>query len=190
MQVAPIFLQKVLQLEKLIYTVWERREENDKQGFHVGLNSDLLDRKTCYDQQNELGPSRLPLSEPFAAHQPLKYERKAELHTVYTTNDRQEGNEIEVGSLDPRVGLSPSKRRGEREWNEVEGRGGESRKNTKEQTDKQMDKQTKSNAHLVIIRVVAVKHFRNLPCSLFHLDIFPNKQVSFIRHRVTDTLLN
>jgi len=118
-QVAPIFLQKVLQLEKLIYTVWERREENEKQttkqGFHVGLNSDLLDRKTCYDQQNELGPSRLPLSEPFAAHQPLKYETKAELHTVYTTNDRQEGNEIEVGSLDPKVGLSPSKRRGERE---------------------------------------------------------------------------
>ena len=38
---------------------------------------------------------------------------------------------------------------------------------------------TKSNAYLVIIRVVAVKHFRNLPCSLFHLDI-TNKLALFI----------
>jgi len=56
-------------------TVWERREENEKQatkqGFYVDLNRHLLDHKTCYDQQNELGPLRLPLSELFAAHRPL-----------------------------------------------------------------------------------------------------------------------
>ena len=57
----------------------ERKREKKKKKkkdiqVHVGLNRDLLDHKTCYDQRNELGPLRLPLSKLFAARQPLRYE--------------------------------------------------------------------------------------------------------------------
>lgn len=67
-----------------------------KTDIHVDFNRDLLDHKTCYGQRNELDPLRLLLLEPFAAHQPLKYELKAKLHTVYSTKDSQERNEIEA----------------------------------------------------------------------------------------------
>jgi len=63
---------------------------------HVDFNRYLLDHKTCYGQRNELDPLRLPLSEPFAAHQPLKYEMKPKLHTVYSTKRQAGRNEIEA----------------------------------------------------------------------------------------------
>ena len=83
----------------------------------------------------------------------------------------------EGGNLVPRVPLSPPHPRDPE--NEVEGRVGGRNKHEL--------KQTRSDAHLVIVRVVAVKHFRNLSRSLFHLGIFPNKQVSFIH--VTNVLI-
>lgn len=89
---------------------------------------------------------------------------EAKLHTGYSTNNRQERNERAIsfpGSL------SPPHPRDSR--SEVEGRVGKRKKHEL--------KQTKSDSYLVIIRVIAVKHFRNLPCSLFHLDIF-SKQAS------------
>ena len=52
----------------------KRGKKNQDIQVHVGLNRDLLDHKTCYGQQNELGPLRLPLSKLFAARQPFKYE--------------------------------------------------------------------------------------------------------------------
>lgn len=93
---------------------------------------------------------------------------EAKLHTGYSTNDRQERNEREIsfpGSLSPPDPRDPGSEVGL-------GRVGKGKKHEL--------KQIKSDSYLVIIRVVAVKHFRNLPRSLFHLDIFPNKQVSFI----------
>lgn len=73
-----------------------KKTHTKKTDTHVDFNRDLLDHKTCYDQRNELDPLRLPLSEPFAVHLPLKYELKAKLHTVYSTKDSQERNEIEA----------------------------------------------------------------------------------------------
>ena len=126
-------------------TACEGREENNKktnkQDIHVDFNRDLLDHKTCYGQRNELDPLRLPLSEPFAAHQPLKDEMKPKLHTVYSAKGRQEETKSRheeratsfPGSL--YLSLLAQKRRGERDpSNEVEGR--ERGRKKHEQTNK------------------------------------------------------
>jgi len=100
-------------------TACEGREENNnnkKQDIHVDFNRDLLDHKTCYGQRNELDPLRLPLSEPFAAHRPLKYEIKPKLHTVYSTKERQEEmksrHEERATSFPGSLSISPPRRGG------------------------------------------------------------------------------